>query len=456
MEAAEPPGFQMKVEKIFLITVDCLRGDVLSEKWGGDKKLPVLHRLAVEGMFFERCFAASPWTLPSIKAILTGRYPSENRGTLNLKRDLNIFMVLKAQGFKTAAFCTNSWILDKMGYMDGVDEPFFLFPQVKKGIFQKMLGLLAKRYRENLHIVLSDDVFEKVKNWASFNSKRKFFAWIHLMDAHQPYMPLMEGILNKRFSILTHLKIKRINQKARRRKLTLEEIQMIKDWYIQGLQYIDQNLGLFLDELEKQGILEDTLVIVTGDHGHAFFEHGIYGHGRHLYNEFIHVPLIIYSQGLENQRISKPVSLVDLPYTIARLAGSEYSSYLRGDRGVYLFEGTPPDKPVFSEEEKIRRRTLEKVVSKGIELDKLMVAVVHWPWKLILHVQTREAELFNLEADFEERRNLISKEQEVAAHLRREIQSHLSKSLSIKDELRRYIARKKLEEKLRKIDGASR
>ena len=156
--------------------------------------------------------------------------------------------------------------------------------------------------------------------WLDEHRERPFFAFFHTYDLHSDYLPEARyreelvrpysGHFDGRSQTLTGIVLGRLHPAP-------ADIDHLRDLYDAALRQLDDHLGTLFAELERRGLLASTLVVVTADHGEEFFDHGNVGHGRSLYQEMLHVPLLVRGPGVAaGLRIEQPVQLVDVAPTL--------------------------------------------------------------------------------------------------------------------------------------------
>jgi len=277
---------------IMLLVVDALRADHLGLYGYARRTSPRLEEFARRGIVFDRAYAQGPSTFPSTAAIFTGRYPSHTQISseehwFELNRECRTLAeVLSDAGYQTGFFTANPlhaydslrdgkrWIT---GFEQGFDE-FFVGSQYWSG-----------RLR-------AGELNEHAMKWIGERSRRRpFFACVWYVDPHHPYEPPEEfwklfadsykgdADWNKNMRELW------FSGKA----IPEEERQHLINLYDAEIAYTDFCIGELLNALDRNGVLSDTLVMVTADHGEAFHEHGLWAHGLGLYEELIHVPLVV-------------------------------------------------------------------------------------------------------------------------------------------------------------------
>jgi arylsulfatase A-like enzyme len=204
-----------------------------------------------------------------------------------------------------------------------------------------------------LNRLTAGQVNKRFLNWLSDNSDRPFFAFLNYMDAHEPYLP--PPAYAQKFGATQHrVKLNHTPVDAgrpERWKLPPEEVRNEQLLYEAAVAYIDDQLGLLLDELENRGLLANTMVMVVADHGEHFGEHRLFGHGNSLYRSSIEVPLVVYfpKQVPSGRRIPSPVSVRNLPTTILDLAGLDNRLSFPGSSLARYWESTD-EVPEFDDE----------------------------------------------------------------------------------------------------------
>lgn len=340
---------------IFLFTVDTLRADHLGAYGYERNTSPHLNDMAQDAVVFERAFSQGNNTATSFPSLMTGRYPSgspwsfepaeqHSRGWpfLHDENNLTLPEVLRAAGFRTAAIMRGAVAL-----ATGLDQ----------GLERKVL-----------------DPADPVSAFSQVLDESRgvpLFAWIHLDHPHDPYVP---------------------------RALPFGSSPM--DAYDAEILDADRIIGGALDEIRRRGLWETSLVAITSDHGEEFGEHGGRFHASTLYNEQIHVPLIVRFPQYPSQRVTRNVQLVDLMPTIAESVGQALSSV----DGRSLLSHIPFDESVAYSEQydgSLRRR-----------------ALIQGRHKLIQRIRTNTFELYDLSADPGETKNLIDSQPEVGQRLR--------------------------------------
>lgn len=327
---------QNRARNLIYILMDTARQDVYPPfNSRTHVKAPAMEKLALDSVLFANAYANDNWTKPGVATALSGLY-SSTHGTVYqssvLPRTVKLLpQHLKAHGFDTAAFIANGYISRKFG-------------------FKKGWNIWRNHIREELPHD-AEQVYADALKWLSKPRDKRAFLYIQTIDPHVPYAvpskylklyypkeyrgrlgPSVSGYETKDF----------LDGKI---PLTEDDKQYIRGLYDGEITYHDKHMGLFLDALAKQGRLDDTLVVVSNDHGEEMFEHGKVGHGHSLHEELIRCPLLLRFPKLlpKNKRISTVVGLVDLAPTVLQLLGV---SPLPGMEGASLvneaFGVSPP------------------------------------------------------------------------------------------------------------------
>jgi arylsulfatase A-like enzyme len=345
-----PPG----AKNLLLIVWDTVRAGNLSLHGYGRRTTPHLEELASHGVRFDLAFATSSWTLPSHASLFTGRWPHELG--VDWKSPLGdgaptLAAYLGARGYDTAGFVAN---LDYCGRETGLargfahyeDYPIELYDAftryvglgyrlevpswacILERLLEKVFGHsydLVPRSRE--HAKRAVEVDGKFLDWLSWQQRRRrpFFAFLNYNDAHSPYeVPdgSEPGFGLRPTSCWDRQSLMRWNA-LDKASLSYHEVRLAADVYDDCIAYLDRRLAVLLDELGRRNLLDDTMVIVTADHGEHLGDHLLFFHGCSLYRQLVQVPLVIVDpRGVPAGRVvAEPVSLRDVPATVVDLLG---------------------------------------------------------------------------------------------------------------------------------------
>ncbi len=292
-----------RAPNVILISLDCLRADHLGVYGYHRSTSPRLDELAKEAVVFESATAVSSFTHPTHMTMLTGLPPSIHGVSRWRKPDSSVAYlpeILSRAGYRTNGIVSGPLLSQSFGFERGFDLYHAFHDETRA-------PELASAALDLLHR----------------GRGQPQFLFLHFFDAHWPYWPGDE--LNTRFGPLS-TDTSGLLEKVRNQipPESEREIQHMRDLYDAEIVYLDREVGRFLDELKKRKIYENSLIIVTADHGEAFLEHGFWEHGQTLYQEMVHVPLLVKWPGAPApRRVPGVVSQTDLFPTILEAAGIE-------------------------------------------------------------------------------------------------------------------------------------
>ena len=357
--------------------------------------MPNLDAVGRDGVVFQNAMVNVTWTLPSHMTMLTGLYPSshgvDDRGKRLDADAITLAEWLKRFGYRTRAIVSKSFVAPAYGFNQGFDR----FTSV------------GNRYAPKVN----EEAFEFLDK----NKDEKFFLFLHILDIHTPFDPPEEyqklydpdytGKITGAGSWVAHYTPKN-------RPIDPRDLEHMIALYDAGMKYVDDNLKLLFDRLKQLGLWENTLLIVTSDHGEEFKEHGSMDHGLALYDEQLRVPLyfhnpIYIARGL---MVPNQVSAVDYFPTITdflnlpqcnQVEGKSFAPYLRGDLSYQHTDSTLI-------ETKDRNRLIRGIRSNS--------------WKYLNIISRKTKELYNLKEDPKETTNVIEAHAEVAERYEKEIE----------------------------------
>jgi arylsulfatase A-like enzyme len=368
------------------IVVDTLRADRLGAYgYAEHATSPQLDAWLERARLYELAFASSPWTLPSVGSIISGRWPAhhgagqwaragnERKLTRLASEQVTVAERFRDAGFATAAIVSNHFMRPD----SGIEQGFDLYD------FEPVTNEKGRR---------ADETVRRALAWIDERGEQPFLILIHIFDPHMNYdaPPPFRGRFSASIDAGRELPVTD-GRKLRRELASLSEAdrRFVGAAYDEEIAFVDAQLGALLEGLEGRGILEQGLVALTADHGEELFEHGSFEHGHALWNELLHVPLAFWGRGVRPGREHTPVSLVDLAPTLLDAAGlpplspadgiSLWPNLVRGD-------ALPP-------------RTL---YAEGILTGKEHKAVIDWPEKLVWNPRRDTWQRFDLSQDPDE------------------------------------------------------
>jgi arylsulfatase A-like enzyme len=346
---------------VLLLILDTVRAKSLGLYGYSKPTTPMLEAFARDGVRFDRAIAPAPWTLPSHATIFTGRQPHEL--TADWRRPLDgsfptLAEFLGSRGYATAGFVAN---MGYCGWESGLDRGFQHYEDQPASVRQFILESSLARWVIDLPLVrrlagsdenfvrkTAADVNQSFLSWldARADSSRPFFAFLNYYDAHAPYMPpepyrsaFATGSPRGGVSPLH-----RWNSDPFGPVPPPDVIRMEREAYEGAIAYLDAEIGRLVDRLAGDGMLENTLVIITSDHGEEFGEHAVFDHGNSLYMEGLHVPLAMRFADLPpGAVVERPVSLRDLPATVVDLLGLADDSPFPGQTLVAEWDARRPE-----------------------------------------------------------------------------------------------------------------
>lgn len=418
-----------------LISLDTLRADHLGIYGYPRPTSPVIDALGREGTVFEDVSTTSPWTLPSHASLLTGLYPNRH-GAIDWEAALDVSLptlaaTLSGRGYATAAVVNTLHLSERFGLPRG---------------FEKFLYVKENEERVSPSTWVTDQAIE----WLDELRDRRVFLFMHYYDVHSRYAALpryerqfvspydgpADGsstqlylyLLSPEFiagcradpdreSCRTWAKrpiVAEADAAFERVDFDAADVRHLVDLYDSGVRQTDAELGRLVDFLRTEQLLDETLVVITADHGEQFLEHGSVLHSRTHYQEVMRVPLILRGPGIPaGRRIATPVSLVDVVPTVLAALGETGSGQLDGMDLSPLWK-TPGAADAPGGLARFRDRTMFSEAAAS----NVVLAARLGRHKLHYNRLTGETELYDLESDPAERTNLAESDPATVAELR--------------------------------------
>lgn len=379
-----PPSTQPP--SIILITLDTTRADRMGFLGSNRRLTPNLDALAKQSTVFTRAYAQAALTPPSHATILTGAYPQFHQVNLmsdSLAKDLPYIPdILHAHGYQTAAFLASIILAPVPPYAVGFDRGFDTYDADfhEEGPGEDRYRTVQRRGAEVVNRALA---------WISKHPKGPFFIWVHLYDAHDPYDPPQP------------FKTRYASQP-----------------YDGGIAYEDAQVGRFLQQLKLRGLYDGAVIAVMADHGESLGAHGEDTHGVFLYDETIHVPLLIKLPRSQSagKKIDNRVELVDVAPTLLQQAGAAIPPEMQGASLLSLMKPESGDRtngwrdrPAYSQSE--YPRTFGWSPLQSLRAQKY------------LYVQAPRRELYDQAADPLAERNIAPSSSAVADTLAGQLQA---------------------------------
>ena len=391
---------------IVVVTLDTTRADHIGA-YGYDRaRTPNLDALAASGVRFERAWTVSNNTLPAHVSVLSGLQPQRTgvprNGHKLPKSTPWAPETLKAAGYETAAFVSASALSGKLGLSRGFDLYDDSF-DVKE---------LDQRQRHG------DDTTDAVLAWLEKPRDKPFFVWVHYFDPHYPYTPPAPydtmygtGYTGPADGSLEYLL--RVWGRGGKEKIetTAADRQRMIDLYDGEIAFLDTQLGRLFSAIDDKGRGEDTLIVVTADHGESLDEHDyLFDHGEYLYEPSLHIPLIVrppLREDVAPRVVDAAVQNVDVATTALAMAGVPVKAPLDGMDLTPLLRGTPPDPSDKAFAESCRPWQIERKHKGWKNLYKAQ-AVREGTLKLIATPYQKRVELYDLATDPQELQDVAS------------------------------------------------
>lgn len=326
--------FRQSQPNVVLIVLDTARADHFSHLGYPRNTSPYIDSLGTEGAVFEHAYAPACWTLPSHASLFTGLEPLEAGATSERlflsESNITIAEILSEAGYDTAAFVCNSWVSKERGFAQGFEE----FYEMWRSTYTKQVQ--AKVSKNEVATT------EKIKNWLGDRAQKNepFFAFVNLNCVHLPYRPpepYLSDFLSSDYDKADITRISNImsmwKHLAGEMVLTEHDYAIMRDLYDGEIAFADHCVKQMIERLRSLKLLDDTIVIITSDHGESLGEHGRIDHTLNMYETTLHVPLVIrYPKHFQaGRRVKKLVSLVDITPTLIDLCGAEYQLNTKGE-----------------------------------------------------------------------------------------------------------------------------
>lgn len=465
---------------ILLIVMDSVRAANLSCYGYARATTPNIDKFAEEGTLFERTTSEGCWTLPVHTSLFTGLYPLNHGVTISkdaLPEDYpTLAQILKEEGYQTCCFSNNAYISQNTGLGQGFDlledvwrkinprgikrtrlshikiqlrkfgkagEPLIAFLQMASRVKKIFKG---QKVKKDNGASLTNDM---IKRWLSTSrdAEKPFYLFVNYMECHEKYHPphpYDRKFMPSKYSPWRVLQVppdkaRVLNGDPRKKK---EDLEIMTALYDGELNYLDHKIGELLEFLKSLNLLDNTVVIITSDHGDSLGEHEELGHRKVLFEQLTHVPLIVryperFKAGVRNSEL---VQLSDLFPTILELAGVASAKInCNGFQSLCKLKAEPLREFTISE------NTAPKSLN-SIQIKSLKNKRYKFIWK-----STGEHELYDLQTDPQENQNLINKETDIAAQLQAQLENWMREHENHQLEKREAVFDEALSERLRAL-----
>ncbi len=449
-----------RAPNLLWIVMDTVGANHMSVYGYGRRTTPELERWAGEGITFEMACAAAPFSLPSHMTMFTGLWPFEHRARIDrpyFGPAPTLAEHLADHGYTTAGLVANTGMCNATyGLGRGFDYYADMLcnheVSVQAAVFNSSLGrsIMQLGNRAGLPVPselpeelrLAPELIDHAQDWLGRvrqrneaggpGSLRPFFLFMNFMDVHSPYIPpaaavrqfwtgpvppRREAVPEMGWRAKRDLDISQPDRRPERQRELDVVTRRLTGLYDDCLLGLDAQLGRFLDKLRTSGLLEDTWVVITSDHGEEFGEHGLFGHGASLYSQLTHIPLILIPPALSGsgedryaelrgRRISVPVSHRDLPATMASLLLPKTENPFPGDSLARHWGPDGPDQigPILAQMVCQFFHGQEVQTNRNLDMDSV-IAENH----LLIQSTRNGSEMYDLLADPANQHNLAGR-----------------------------------------------
>ncbi|MCG1003528.1 MULTISPECIES: sulfatase [Halobacterium] len=416
-------GPDTDLSNVVLVTVDSLRADAIGAH-DEQRHTPVMDRLAQRGTVFERAFANGNWTPFSFPSMLSSRPVFSDSDEVGVSESPTLASALSEAGVATGGFnAANGFLTSHWGYDEGFDEFEPFVASVGSSIYSRYL---ATHPTVEAWLQLATSPVRRAGSWLRGDSDDRpfldtsrmfdvehaatefvedadepFFLWVHYMDAHTPYVPAPRYIREVSSNVLgTHRMLLAHTRTGLGWEVGDRTLADLRTLYQAAVRQVDASIGRLLDALDAEGVADETAVMLAGDHGEEFQEHGHLAHYPKLYDELIRVPFVVDVPGAESRRVEQQVALDSIPPTITDLLGVDADADWQGDSlaSTVLDGEEPDDEPVVSVTVRGDSVTAQPI-PRSLDDGDLLVSVRDKDWTYIENVDTEETELYHRPSD---------------------------------------------------------
>lgn len=426
--------------KVILISLDTLRADHLGCYGYQRETSPNIDELVEDSVLFENVYAQSPWTLPSHLSMLFSLNSASHQVYYNNQKIddslPSITSFLRKHGFMTYGFTGGGYVSRIFGFSKGFDW--------YDEHFGKSLAVLGTDEAERL--------FAHTSDWLKENKDKPFFLFLHTFQIHGPYecpSPWNEAFLDEEKKWKKFNLVKFFRERGRDHTFTPQEIDNIMSLYDGEIRYTDEELIKPLITLLKElGIYDNTLLIITSDHGEEFYDHKGWLHSSTLYNELIHVPLVMKFPNSEfkGTKVKAKSRLIDIMPTVLETASVKYNKkHLDGKSLMDLIEGRELEDRTF----------ISDLAYKNVyDTTPAMIATNENNLKIILSKSkesVKDIEIYDLQRDPKEKTNIIGKQRKLGQKLIDILNEYYREKQKVQRKKEQLQLDEKLKEKLRAL-----
>ena len=401
---------------ILFIVLDSLRADHLSLYGYPLDTSPNLDKFAKDSVVFDNAVSAGAFSLTSHASFFTGKYPFHHKATKSNQKlddkETTLAEILRAKGYNTAGFVGSVFLKAKYGFAQGFNTyksraDFFEYMNTYQSFnIRSVLRLIIPGFERNILNTdghgISEEMNRDIFKWLGKNKAGPFYMFINYMDVHEPYDSVGKEF-RKYFTNETvdYREIVKATGIKRHGNISEDLVNHMVGLYDAEIFYLDRNLQKLFDKLDELGIKNNTIIIITSDHGEEFYEHGGFGHSATLYEEVIHVPFIVhYPKEFIPQRIEERVEIISILPTVLDVLNMAIPEDIDGASLVPLIKNTGEYK---------RRYAVSQISGRPYLDQPDQYSISDGSWKLIEVSPEKEdmpSSLFNLKTDPQEQNNL--------------------------------------------------
>lgn len=309
-------------KNVLIISFDAFRYDRMGA-YGSDIGLtPNMDEFARDALVFDAAYVAGQATPSSFAAAFTGLNPFKVFRKWSLVETQTLAKVFQSNGYTTGGFFNNQYISEERNFDQGFDA------------FQVMVNPTDL------------EPLDSIKGFLDEHGDDRFFAWVHFINPHSSYdyREMAKEFYSPDYSGEYEKQSGARVQSYDIEEMSEEDLDRIGELYNGEVHFADHRFGQVIEHVEKLGLKDDTVILMTADHGEAYREHGVLGHHQ-LYEEVVRVPLILrHPDGGKGGRVEVPVSNIDFLPTLASIAGLDYVA--EATDGVDWREPFDPDRPL--------------------------------------------------------------------------------------------------------------
>ncbi len=461
-EKVEPLLSFAEKPNIIFVTMDSLAAHDMGVYGYGRQTTPFISEWAKDSIVFNRLYAASTWTPPTVTSLMTGQYPWTHRVWHNTRRynvrsnDINFPSLLKKQGYSNYAFVQvphahpdatgmgrvfevkdefySFWLPGNSWFSRMLDSSFFLKRPIARDwfytapVFQKVKKIfdLHRNTTQYPPYIVYDRFFDHM----SQNSETPFFAWIHLDSPHHPYLapePYM-GVYGDKDKYNTDMKQSDSFTFFDYKAEDQSEVDILRKRYDETILYSDKQFEVFMTRLPEVVDMSNTIIILSSDHGESFEDMWLAHVGPFLYEQIVNIPLIIkmpdnyMSRQKGGEVIDMPIGQIDIAPTILELAGVMVPDWMEGRSFLPLLNNEKIEpKPVYSMHFSVR-------YNRSVSITNGAVAVWDGDYKLTYILHEGSVQLYNLSNDPDERNDISVEMPDITQRLKKLIDDNISET----------------------------